>query len=121
MFGAVRELIPVVETLSFDEAFGEPAELAGASTAEVIAFAEELRARIMAETGLVASVGAGAGKQAAKIASGLAKPDGVSVIPPAAQESLLYPLPVRKLWASARWRGSDCLGWGSTPSGSSRR
>ncbi|KXO89581.1 DNA polymerase IV [Tsukamurella pseudospumae] len=98
VFGAVRELIPVVETLSFDEAFGEPAELAGASTDEVVAFAEQLRARIREATGLVASVGAGAGKQAAKIASGLAKPDGVSVIPPAAQESMLYPLPVRKLW-----------------------
>ncbi|WP_019204270.1 DNA polymerase IV [Tsukamurella sp. 1534] len=98
VFATVRELIPVVETLSFDEAFGEPAELAGAPAAEVVAFAEELRARIRAATGLVASVGAGAGKQAAKIASGLAKPDGVSVIPPAEQEALLYPLPVRKLW-----------------------
>ena len=98
VFATVRELIPVVETLSFDEAFGEPVELAGASTEEVTAFAEELRARIRGATGLVASVGAGAGKQAAKIASGLAKPDGVSVIPPAAQESMLYPLPVRKLW-----------------------
>ncbi|WP_082777730.1 DNA polymerase IV [Tsukamurella pseudospumae] len=98
VFGAVRELIPVVETLSFDEAFGEPAELAGASSDEVVAFAELLRSRIREATGLVASVGAGAGKQAAKIASGLAKPDGVSVIPPAAQESMLYPLPVRKLW-----------------------
>ncbi len=98
VFATVRELIPVVETLSFDEAFGEPVELAGASMDEVNAFAEELRRRIREETGLVASVGAGAGKQAAKIASGLAKPDGVSVIPPAAQESMLYPLPVRKLW-----------------------
>ncbi|GAA1001877.1 DNA polymerase IV [Nocardiopsis tropica] len=98
VFATVRELIPVVETLSFDEAFGEPAELVGASSTEVVAFAEELRARIRGATGLVASVGAGAGKQAAKIASGLAKPDGVSVIPPAAQEAMLYPLPVRKLW-----------------------
>lgn len=98
VFGAVRELIPVVETLSFDEAFGEPAELVGASPAEVEAFAEELRRRILDETGLVASVGAGSGKQAAKIASGLAKPDGVFVVPPADQEALLYPLPVRKLW-----------------------
>ncbi|WP_415675600.1 DNA polymerase IV [Tsukamurella hominis] len=98
VFATVRGLIPVVETLSFDEAFGEPVELAGASSSEVVAFAEELRRRIREETGLVASVGAGAGKQAAKIASGLAKPDGVSVIPPAAQASMLYPLPVRKLW-----------------------
>ncbi|WP_461166895.1 DNA polymerase IV [Tsukamurella serpentis] len=98
VFGAVRELIPVVETLSFDEAFGEPVELAGAPTDEVVAFAQRLRARIRAETGLVASVGAGAGKQAAKIASALAKPDGVHVIPPAQQQALLHPLPVRRLW-----------------------
>lgn len=98
VFATVRELIPVVETLSFDEAFGEPAELAGAAPSDVRAFAEELRSRIREATGLVASVGAGAGKQAAKIASGLAKPDGVFVVPPAEQDALLHPLPVRKLW-----------------------
>ncbi|MFC7751939.1 DNA polymerase IV [Tsukamurella soli] len=98
VFGAVRELVPVVETLSFDEAFGEPAELAGAGKDDVVAFAEELRARILAATGLVASVGAGAGKQTAKIASGLAKPDGVLVIAADEQEALLSHLPVRKLW-----------------------
>ncbi|MEU8894273.1 DNA polymerase IV [Nocardia sp. NPDC048505] len=98
VFEALRARIPVLETLSFDEAFGEPAELAGASVAEVHEFATELRATVRERTGLVASVGAGTGKQLAKIASGLAKPDGIRVVSPAEQQHLLAALPVRKLW-----------------------
>ncbi|MBO0855556.1 MAG: DNA polymerase IV [Nocardia sp.] len=98
VFDAVRARIPVLETLSFDEAFGEPTELAGASAERVREFCEDLRASVLAATGLVASVGAGAGKQVAKIGSGLAKPDGVRVISPAEQGDLLAALPVRKLW-----------------------
>jgi DNA polymerase-4 len=50
------------------------------------------------ETGLVASVGAGSGKQIAKIASGLAKPDGVRVVDRAEEKPLLGGLAVRRLW-----------------------
>ncbi|WP_267464973.1 DNA polymerase IV [Nocardia cyriacigeorgica] len=98
VFDALRSRIPVLETLSFDEAFGEPAELAGASVAQVHEFCAELRALVHDRTGLVASVGAGTGKQLAKIASGLAKPDGIRVVSPAEQQQLLAALPVRKLW-----------------------
>ncbi len=98
VFAVVRGLIPVVEQLSFDEGFGEPAELAGADVATVRAFCTELRARVRAETGLVASVGAGSGKQVAKIASDLAKPDGLTVVDPAEELALLHSLPVRRLW-----------------------
>ncbi|MBH0780125.1 DNA polymerase IV [Nocardia bovistercoris] len=98
VFDTLRADIPVLETLSFDEAFGEPAELAGATTAAVHEFCARLRAAVRASTGLVASVGAGTGKQLAKIASGLAKPDGVRVVSPAEQGALLAALPVRKLW-----------------------
>ncbi len=98
VFEALRSRIPVLETLSFDEAFGEPAELAGASVARVHEFCAELRALVRERTGLVASVGAGTGKQLAKIASGLAKPDGIRVVSPAEQQRLLAALPVRKLW-----------------------
>nr|WP_280250259.1 DNA polymerase IV [Nocardia abscessus] len=98
VFDALRSRIPVLETLSFDEAFGEPAELAGATVAQVYAFCEELRAVVRERTGLTASVGAGTGKQLAKIASGLAKPDGIRVISPVEQPRLLAGLPVRKLW-----------------------
>ncbi|NMM83194.1 DNA polymerase IV [Rhodococcus sp. SRB_17] len=97
-FDALRLRMPVLEQLSVDEAFGEPTELAGAGADEVRAFCEDIRALVLAETGLVASIGAGAGKQVAKIASGLAKPDGVAVVPPGQQRDLLDPLPVRKLW-----------------------
>lgn len=98
VFDALRSRIPVLETLSFDEAFGEPAELVGASVAQVHEFCAELRALVRERTGLVASVGAGTGKQLAKIASGLAKPDGIRVVSPAEQQQLLAALPVRKLW-----------------------
>ncbi|MHA3022089.1 DNA polymerase IV [Mycobacterium sp. BMJ-28] len=98
VFDTVRSVVPVLEQLSFDEAFGEPAELAGAGPAEVERFCEALRAKVSAETGLVASVGAGSGKQVAKIASGLAKPDGIRVIDRSRERTLLDGLPVRRLW-----------------------
>ncbi|BBX16724.1 DNA polymerase IV [Mycolicibacterium duvalii] len=98
VFDTVRTRVPVLEQLSFDEAFGEPVELAGAPQAEVEAFCEELRAQVRAVTGLVASVGAGSGKQLAKIASGLAKPDGIRVVGRGEEQRLLAGLPVRRLW-----------------------
>ncbi|MBW0017747.1 MAG: DNA polymerase IV [Mycobacterium sp.] len=98
VFDTVRSLVPVVEQLSFDEAFGEPPQLAGAPADDVETFCEDLRARVREETGLVASVGAGSGKQVAKIASGLAKPDGIRVVRRAEEQLLLSALPVRRLW-----------------------
>jgi DNA polymerase-4 len=98
VFETVRTLVPVLEQLSYDEAFGEPAELAGASAADVEAFCRRLKAKVLDETGLVASVGAGSGKQVAKIASDLAKPNGIKVVSRAEQRGLLDALPVRRLW-----------------------
>lgn len=98
VFDALRVKMPVLEQISMDEAFGEPAELAGAGKVDVERYCEELRALVLAETGLVASIGAGAGKQVAKIASGLAKPNGITVVSPDIQQQLTNALPVRKLW-----------------------
>ncbi len=98
VFETVRAGVPVLEQLSYDEAFGEPAELAGAPATEVGEFCQALRRRVREETGLVASVGAGSGKQIAKIASGLAKPDGIRVVSRAEERPLLDGLPVRRLW-----------------------
>ncbi|MBV9320456.1 MAG: DNA polymerase IV [Mycobacterium sp.] len=98
VFDTLRNVISVVEQLSYDEGFGEPPELAGAPATEVEQFCEDLRRRVREETGLVASVGAGSGKQIAKIASGLAKPDGVRVIRRTEEQPLLFGLPVRRLW-----------------------
>ena len=94
----VRAVIPILEQLSFDEAFGEPAELAGATAEQVEQFCAQLRLRVREQTGLVTSVGAGSGKQIAKIASGLAKPDGIRVIRRDEEQILLESLPVRRLW-----------------------
>lgn len=98
VFDTVRATVPVLEQLSYDEAFGEPTELAGASAADAEDFCRTLKARVYDETGLIASVGAGSGKQIAKIASGLAKPDGIRVVGRDEERTLLDALPVRKLW-----------------------
>jgi DNA polymerase-4 len=88
----------VLEPVSVDEAFLEPPDLAGASAEVVTAFGTDLRRRVRERVGLPASVGAGSGKQIAKIASELAKPDGLRVVAAADQDSVLAPLPVRSLW-----------------------
>jgi len=98
VMNVLGEAAPVVEPVSLDEAFLEPPQLAAAAAAEVERFAAALRADVRAATGLPASVGAGSGKQLAKIASELAKPDGLRVIDPATQHDVLAPLPVRMLW-----------------------
>ena len=95
---AVRSVVPILEQLSFDEAFGEPKELTGADAATVERFCGDLRSEVRRRTGLIASVGAGSGKQLAKIASGMAKPDGVRVIRREEERALLSGLPVRRLW-----------------------
>lgn len=97
VMGVLAEAAPVLEPVSVDEAYLEPPALAGADAAEVERFAVDLRAAVRAATGLPASVGAGSGKQLAKIASELAKPDGLRVVTPAEQEAVLAPLPVRAL------------------------
>ena len=94
----VRVMVPVLEQLSFDEAFGEPPDLAGATASQVEEFCAQLRLRVRQETGLVTSVGAGSGKQIAKIASEMAKPDGIRVIRRDEELPLLERLPVRRLW-----------------------
>ncbi|OHF36243.1 DNA polymerase IV [Corynebacterium sp. HMSC074A01] len=98
VFEVIARHVDVVEQLSIDEAFMEPVDLVGASPEKVREWANELRAAIKEETGLPSSIGAGSGKQYAKIGSGLAKPDGVFVIPHAEQLDILHPLPVNELW-----------------------
>lgn len=76
----------------------EPEALVGATADEVQQWADGLRALIREETGLPCSIGAGSGKQFAKIGSGEAKPDGTYVIPAEKQLEMLHPLAVGKLW-----------------------
>ncbi|RNE49479.1 DNA polymerase IV [Corynebacterium alimapuense] len=98
VFELVSAQVEVLEQLSIDEAFLEPEELIGADSAQVKKWADDLRALIYEETGLPASIGAGTGKQFAKIGSGEAKPAGTFVIPADRQLAMLHPLEVAKLW-----------------------
>ncbi|AVH88657.1 DNA polymerase IV [Corynebacterium camporealensis] len=98
VFQLIGQHVEVIENLSIDEASWNPEALVGATADEVFEWAEELRALIRKETGLPCSIGAGSGKQFAKIGSGEAKPDGTFVIPVDKQIELLHPLPANKLW-----------------------
>ncbi|MDO5668836.1 MAG: DNA polymerase IV [Corynebacterium sp.] len=98
VFQLIASRVAVVEQLSIDEAFMEPEELIGATPAEVQEWADELRRLIREETGLPSSIGAGTGKQFAKIGSGRAKPDGTFIIPGDRQLEILHPMPVNELW-----------------------
>ena len=98
VFDYLQQRVDLIEQLSIDEGYMEPAELVGASAEEVEAWAHQIRAEIREQTGLPASIGAGSGKQFAKIGSGQAKPDGAFVIPAEKQEEMLHPLDVEELW-----------------------
>ncbi|AZM88116.1 MULTISPECIES: DNA polymerase IV [Streptomyces] len=94
----LRELSPLVEPLSLDEAFVD-LEAGGAAfdAATARATGERLRAGITALTGLSGSVGLAGSKMLAKIASEEAKPDGLLLIEPGTERELLAPMPVRTL------------------------
>jgi len=93
----LREVSPLVEPLSMDEAFVDlaAAGLPDVEVATVRAFAEELRSRVAVVTGgVTASVGIGSSKFIAKVASDLDKPDGLVVVPPGGEQELLRPMHV---------------------------
>ena len=90
-----RDYTPHVEPLSLDEAYLDVTEdLKGIGVATQIA--EEIRARVRAETGLTASAGVSYNKFIAKLASDQNKPDGLCVIPPSKGEAFVATLPVRR-------------------------
>lgn len=94
----VRDLSPLVEQVSIDEAYLDlTPTLPDAGVDEVAALVEDLRARIRARTGLTASVGAGTSKLVAKIHSDLVKPDGSVVVPPGEEAARLAPMSVRAI------------------------
>ncbi|GAA2019472.1 DNA polymerase IV [Nakamurella flavida] len=92
-----RDITPLVEPVSVDEAFLDVSGLSR-TLGRPGAVAAHLRTRIRTELGLPATVGAASSKFMAKLASGLAKPDGLLVVPPAEVLSVLHPLPIRALW-----------------------
>ena len=101
VFAVFERFSPVVEALSIDEAFldvrglehihGTPREIATA-----------LRAEVRRSVGLAITVGLAGTKFLAKVASAVAKPDGLLIIPAGAELTFLHPLPVERLWGVGR-------------------
>ncbi|HLL67413.1 MAG TPA: DNA polymerase IV [Micromonosporaceae bacterium] len=97
VFEVFRQTTPLVEAISIDEAFLEVGGLRRiAGPPEGIA--ERLRADVLREVGLVITVGVARTKFLAKVASGVAKPDGLLVVPPDRELQFLHPLPIERLW-----------------------
>src|SRR5579862_5289871 len=97
VFAIFREVTPLVEPLSLDEAYLDVTENAWHEPLAT-RVAERLKTRIRGEVGLTASAGVAPNKFLAKIASGWKKPDGLTVISPARVEPFLQQLPVDALW-----------------------
>jgi DNA polymerase-4 len=97
LFDLFEETAPLVEGLSLEEAFLDVRGLERISgTPRQIG--ERLRQRARERIGLAVTVGVARTKVLAKMASRAAKPDGLLVIPPAAERAFLYPLRVEQLW-----------------------
>jgi DNA polymerase-4 len=97
VIAVLNDFTPVVERISIDEAFldvrgsthlfGPPATIAA-----------EIRRRVRGEIGLAVSVGVAGTKHLAKVASQVAKPDGLVVVEPGGEREFLRPLPVELMW-----------------------
>jgi len=116
VFEVFEDTTPLVEGLSIDEAFldvrgmkrlaGEPTEIA-----------VRLRRRVLEQVGLPITVGVARTKFLAKVASAVAKPDGLLVVPPGDELSFLHPLPVERLWGVGRVTAAKLHGRGITTVG----
>jgi DNA polymerase-4 len=97
VFEVFNDTTPLVEGLSIDEAFldvGGLKRISGTPTEIAI----RLRRRVLEEVGLPITVGVARTKFLAKVASGVAKPNGLLVVPPDGELAFLHPLPVERLW-----------------------
>ena len=97
VFEVFRDTTPLVEGLSIDEAFLDVRGLEHISGSPM-EIARRLRRRIRDEVGLPITVGVARTKFLAKVASGVAKPDGLLMVPPDEELAFLHPLEVERLW-----------------------
>src|ERR671922_1310273 len=97
VFDIFRRTTPLVEGLSIDEAFLDVRGMRRiAGTPQEIA--ERLKREVLEHIGLPLTVGVARTKFLAKVASAVAKPDGLLVVPPGGELAFLHPLPVERLW-----------------------
>jgi DNA polymerase IV len=105
VFAVFEDTAPVVEGLSIDEAFLDVRGLDHISGTPV-QIAARLRRRVRDEVGLPITVGVARTKFLAKVASAVAKPDGLLVVEPDRELDFLHPLPVEALWGVGRVTGA---------------
>jgi len=115
-----RQVTPLVEPLSVDEAF---LDVTASQTLYGPAprIAADLKQRIRDDTGLTGSAGVATSKLIAKIASDLEKPDGLVIVPPGEEERFLEMLPIGKLWGVGKVTRQELLHLGIRTIGDLRR
>ena len=96
-----RQYSPDIQQISVDEAF---IDLTGTERlfGSPLETAKKLKAQVLEETGLTVSVGLSATKYCAKIASGLQKPDGLTIVPAGKEIDFMLSLPLNKIWGVGR-------------------
>jgi DNA polymerase-4 len=97
VFAIFERTTPLVEGISIDEAFLDVTGLLNVSGTP-LEIATRLRRQVREQVGLAITVGVARTKFLAKVASGVAKPDGLLVVPADAELDFLHPLPVQRLW-----------------------
>ncbi len=97
VFDVFRDITPLVEPISVDEAFLDVAGLRRLS-GEPLQIGATLREQVRERVGLPITVGIARTKFLAKVASQVAKPDGLLLVPPDRELAFLHPLAVRRLW-----------------------
>ena len=97
LFEVFNDTTPFVEGLSIDEAFLDVGGLRRISGTPM-EIAVRLRREVLEKVGLPVTVGVARTKFLAKVASGVAKPDGLLLVPTDGELEFLHPLPVERLW-----------------------
>ncbi|MFM7798625.1 MAG: DNA polymerase IV, partial [Planctomycetota bacterium] len=120
VFAVFHEYTPLVQGLSLDEAY---LDVTGSRLlkGDAVAIARNIKQRILATTGLTASVGVAPNRLVAKIASDLQKPDGLTIVTADRIHEVLDPLPVRRLPGLGRKKGEQVAAAGITTLGALRR
>ena len=117
VFAIFRDTTPHVQGVSIDEAFLDVRGLQRLDPTPPAGIAARLRARVLDEVGLPITVGVARTSFLAKVASRVAKPDGLLVVDPSDEAAFLHPLPVETLWGVGETTAARLRGYGIRTAG----